>query len=364
MKFYLILVAVFISGCASSPKTSRLANSTSALCSNLLDTQTDKNTLGRLNLVTELSNEQCWKEVISLGTDLRQRSRDKIYNLLAETSELVVPDGTFTDYVLESYERAYLSYLIGQAYLQMGKPDDMHVELLRAYQEGQAELYNYGDDPVNLTLQAVLLENSGNTNEARPLWRRISELKASDTNLKKFATTRMKAIDSGIAGKKHWKVAPQGNFPQILWSMEFTKQKEGYLKIYSNGGFPETQVSEGSLLISTKPWAEKLSHRYDQEYHPLLHLKSWTRLPIGVGLGLATGTAGVGVGAGGCIAAGALASQGGNGNGVGELCEASFELGGYLIKSAEDVTKYSLQPDLRHWEKVPETFLITEIPSN
>ena len=73
-----------------------------------------------------------------------------------------------------------------------------------------------------------------------------------------------------------------------------------------------------------RKWAQKIAKRHEHDYHPLLNLKSWARLPVATGYGLVAGTGAVGVGVGGC-AVGVYLKDNNN-----EICKASIEASGYL----------------------------------
>ena len=98
--------------------------------------------------------------VIEYGTQAQAEFRHKTFRVFKETASVFIPDGTLTDYVLESYERGYLSVLMAASYLHMRQLDDAKVELRRLDHEIFTTLYNYGEDPVNVLLSAVLWEQA------------------------------------------------------------------------------------------------------------------------------------------------------------------------------------------------------------
>ena len=54
----------------------------------------------------------CDEMVIIYGTQAQDEYKYKTFRVLKETSNIFLPDGTFIDYVLESYERGFLSVLL------------------------------------------------------------------------------------------------------------------------------------------------------------------------------------------------------------------------------------------------------------
>lgn len=45
--------------------------------------------------------------------------------------------------------------------------------------------------------------------------------------------------------------------------------------------------------------------------------------------------------------------------GKGALCEVSIRGGLVLMSTAPEVFKWALEPDLRHWERIPASFVVT-----
>jgi hypothetical protein len=95
-------------------------------------------------------------------------------------------------------------------------------------------------------------------------------------------------------------------------------------------------------------------HRYG--YHPLLHVQSWLRLPIGVVYSITTFASGAGIALGGCFVDAAA-------KGDGSLCELSIRGGVALIKQSPKVLHHMLSPDLHHWDNVPASFVFTTAPN-
>ena len=90
--------------------------------------------------------------MILYGEQARSEFRHKTFSLFKETGNVFVPEGAFIDYVLESYERGYLSLLLAASYASVQKQEEAKVELRQLDHELFTTLYNYGEDPVNLLL--------------------------------------------------------------------------------------------------------------------------------------------------------------------------------------------------------------------
>ena len=58
-----------------------------------------------LNLLSEAFAARCDELVVKYGAQARSRFRHKSFSVTRETANVFVPDGTFIDYVMESYER-------------------------------------------------------------------------------------------------------------------------------------------------------------------------------------------------------------------------------------------------------------------
>lgn len=356
----LSILLLWLSACATtSNKFPEMAEYSSNDCFHLYEEGRSRDVLRTLASISKLYEARCFQEVITLGKYVKEKSRDKVYYFFAETAEFVLPDGSLTDYVLESHERAYLSYLMASSYEKLRREEDSHVQLRQAYQEGQALIYNFGDDPVNMALQAAVWENSTQNLHSRPLWKKAAETSPDDLPLQNFVEQRLKAIDQG-APKKKWNILAYGKFPNIDWEMNMGKKSGGYFDLSPMTSFPYTCSSPGSLLISTESWFRKIAIRHHKDYHPLLNVRSWTRLPVGLTMGAITGIAGVGLGVGGCGLAVAMASDSSSGAEAGAyLCGASLQAAGSMIQSSGNVVRYVLEPDLRRWTQVPEAFLIS-----
>jgi hypothetical protein len=350
----------FMAACSTVPAKKIRPAQLVTPCDFELASSGSEDPLVQLKLVSSLYDHKCFSEVVILGREIRDHSRDKVYNIFAETLEFFLPAGSTTEYVLESYERTYLSFLMAASYEHLGQREDSSVEIRRAYDEGKAQIYNYGEDLVNLVLQAVLWENSNEPLNARPFWLKVQR-RSEEAKLQDFASQRISALDQRQSRSGRWRIYSYGHFPQLDWHMNFESKDSGYYEIKQKHAFHKSCASEHSLFISTQDWARKVAIRSRMDYHPLLNLKSWTRLPIGVTLGGTAAVAGIGVGVGGCGAGIYLASAGhGSGDIAGQLCEGSFNLGKEIFNKSGAITNYVLEPDLRNWQQVPEGFYITD----
>ena len=112
-------------------------------------------------------------------------------------------------------------------------------------------------------------------------------------------------------------------------------------------------ASDTGARMSTLRWFEKIAVRHSHAYHPLLNVQSWIRLPFGMAYSLVPLAVGAGVIVGGCVADA-------QGHGNGRLCELSIRGGVALMRQAPKVLKGALEPDFRHWEKIPAAFIVTK----
>ncbi|MCA9423015.1 MAG: hypothetical protein KC592_18490, partial [Nitrospira sp.] len=264
------------------------------------------------------------------------------------------------EYVLESYERAYLSVLLAASYLRTGHIEDAKVELRRLDHELFTPLYNFGEDPVNLVLSAVLWEVLGEPGDARTDWFRVAEPTRSSLltvapTLQAFARKQVARLDQRARPALRWRVYGMGRFPEVDWDFKLFGSSNGYFEIHPKPPFKELCVSETGLRLSTESWFAKIAHRHDHAYHPLLNIQSWIRLPIGVVYGLVPFSLGAGVAVGGCAGAASL-----GGRGSGDLCALSILGGAQLMQIAPTVFQNTVRPDLRHWELVPAAIVVTQ----
>lgn len=310
--------------------------------------------LDTLNRLSEAFAARCDELVAAHGAQARSQFRHKTFSVTRETANVFVPDGTFIEYVLESYERGYLSTLVAGSYLRMHKVEEAKVELRELDHELFASIYNYGEDPVNLLLSAVLWEGLGEIREARVDWLRLRDLqgltKRDNEALRRFAGERVSRIDQGEQAGGEWHIYRVGQFPKLEWDLQFTNSTSGYFSIVPKQPFMASCASETGLRLSTESWFNKLAIRHSHAYHPLLNVQTWIRLPFGLTYSLIPLAAGAGVMVGGCIIDAA-------GNGKGALCQLSVIGGIAIMSTAPRVLEGALRPDLRHWEEVPAAFV-------
>jgi len=309
-----------------------------------------------LNLLSEAFASRCDELVVKYGAQARFRFRHKAFSVTREATNVFVPDGTFIDYVMESYERGYLSNLLSASYIRLRNPEEGKVELRDLDHELFAPIYNYGEDPVNLLLSAVLWEQVGEVREARVDWLRLRDFqgasKKSDGVLRGFAGRRVSGIDNGEGQAGEWHVYRVGRFPGLDWDLQFTSSTSGYFSITPTQPFLESCASATGLRLSTESWFDKIAMRHSHAYHPLLNMQTWIRLPLGLTYSLVPVAAGASVMVGGCMIDMA-------GDGKGALCQLSVVGGMAIMSTAPTVLEGALRPDLRHWDEVPAAIVVT-----
>ena len=316
----------------------------------------DANRIAVLNLLSEASLTHCDDLVVKYGTQARSQFRHKTFSVIRETANVFVPDGTFIEYIMESYERGYLSILLASSYVRLHKVEDAKVELRDLDHELFAPIYNFGEDPVNLLLSAVLWEQLGDVGEARVDWLRLRDFRIftmrEDPPLRRFAEERVNQIDNREEITPEWHVYLVGRFPRLDWDLRFSNSTSGYFSITPAEPFMASCASSTGVLVSTESWFNKIAIRHSHAYHPLLNIQTWIRLPVGLTYSLIPVAAGAGIMVGGCMLDAA-------GNGKGSLCQLSVVGGVALMRTAPQVLEGALRPDLRHWERVPAAVVVT-----
>ena len=309
-----------------------------------------------LNRLADAFTGRCYDTVILYAEKARSEFRHKMFSLMKETGNVFVPEGSFIDYVMESYERGYLSLLLAASYANVQKPDEAKVELRQLDHELFTPLYNYGEDPVNLLLSAVLWERVGEVNEARVDWLRLRDLgmmwKGQQEAVRAFAARQVAQIDEGQGFSESWHVYGIGRFPDLTWDLQFFGSTSGYFSVKTKEEFLPACQSDTGVRLSTKSWFDKVAIRHSHGYHPLLNVQAWIRLPVGLTYSLIPLAAGAGIMVGGCMLDAAAKGNGG-------LCELSVIGGVALMRTAPAVMEGALRPDLRHWEHVPAAFVVT-----
>lgn len=352
--FYFLLAIPLLVSCQTAPlvKTAIHSQTSNAICRQELSTLDETEPLSVLSTVTFLYQKGCYRETIYLGRQAQRLYQDKEYSLTAELTSVFIPEGRNTAYVMESYERAFLSFILARSYQKLGLTESAEVELRKSYNEQRADIYNYGDDPINLLLLATQWEGSDEPQIARSFWKRAHELSDLES-VKSLASERLQGLDRNEQPQSsQWHVYQVDYFPEIDWSFQFSKVGDSYYKVTNTTSFPKSCRSDTGILVPTKEWLSKINQRYQNHYHPLLNLKSWVRLPIGVAYGATTLLAGAAVGIGGCVLF----------EGSDSGCKAAFEAGMGIADQTDDVVNYTLSPDLRHWDKVPGGIIISKVP--
>jgi hypothetical protein len=348
-----ILLALSLTGCG----TTQHARSYRGIPCDQIEARIDfDNRIETLNILSEGFYYRCFDEVIVHGKRARDTFRHKTFSITRETGNIFLPEETLIEYVMESYERGFLSFLIAASYQQKNDPQGAKIELRRMDDELKAGLYNYGEDPVNILLQAILWEHLKEPDEARVDWRNIQEQDQIDEVIQAFATEQIRLIDDNMFAEKRWKVFAIGRFPEITWDLKFVNSDSGYFSVQSVRPFLTDCASETGLRISTRSWMNKIAMRHDDGYHPLVNARTWIRLPVGIAYSITTFSSGAALIIGGCAADA-------YGGGDGALCLVSVKGGAALMGKSPKVLNYTLKPDFRHWENVPESFLFTRADS-
>jgi hypothetical protein len=357
---YVVLLASFLTSCHRGD----LRQAASVQCGEIERAIDLSHPIQALNLISDAFAHRCHAVVLTYAPQIQAEFRLKMFSLVNETASVFLPDGLLTEYVLESYERGYLTVLLAATYVAVGQPDDARVELRRLDHELFTPLYNYGEDPVNLLLSAILWERLGESGEARVDWLRLRDLKSVLTGdelpIRAFADHQVSRLDDAGSAQVSWQVHTGGVFPSVHWDLQFLGSTNGYFLVTPESAFDRACVSETGLRISTRSWFEKIATRHAHRYHPLLNVQSWIRLPVGMVYSLMPVAAGAGIAVGGCALDVAIS---GKSHGGGALCQVSIQGGIVLASQAPKVLKGSLEPDLRHWERVPAVLVMTTAPS-
>ncbi|HRO68362.1 MAG TPA: hypothetical protein PL182_12405, partial [Pseudobdellovibrionaceae bacterium] len=352
MKTVWIFVLVVLTSCAGrSPKNLPLMEPTSSSCQVSWMSLDEKPVPALLRGVNSLYQEGCDNEVMGLGRLILERSRDKVYSISREASEFFLSDGVSTDYVLEGYERVYLSLLMSMSALRSGRPSLAEMHLRKAGEDQRAQIANPTDDPVLTALQATLWENLGQASNARPYWKRLREKRSASGGLRAFADAQIKRLDRDKAPTS-WiiSVSPQ-RMPAPRWkSTRFSFEGQIYDFQPDRSFVPACEAPAGSAaLMATESWFQELRNRHSIDRRPLTMAKGLTRGAIGVTFAATVGAAGVGLAVLGC----------GSERGSQAACEASLKMAFALASLGFTLTESYLEPDVRHWENLPGGFYLS-----
>ena len=209
------VLAFLSSSCATVPRAPSPKTYTSDVCRRSFQQSRNASTDKQLDMITQLFSDHCFSEVISLGQYARSKDREKFFSATKEIAELFIPEGSLTDYSLESYERAYLSLLISLSFNNLGQTEAAMVELRRTSSEVRAQLYNYGEDPVLTLLQAAIWD-SIDPSSARAFWRKLTEFDFLDGEIRKFANQRVEEIDRLPNQNLKWRIYGYGQLPKSI----------------------------------------------------------------------------------------------------------------------------------------------------
>lgn len=261
--------------------------------------------IGTLNRLADAFAEGCHELVIVHGEKARSEFRHKTFSIMRETTSVFIPEGTFIEYVLESYERGYLSLLLAASYAYVHRLEEAKVELRQLDHELFTTLYNFGEDPVNLLLAAVLWERVGEPREARVEWLRLRDLEGSSTGqepaVRDFAARQVQRIDEGRTASDEWTIYSIGRFPDLTWDLRFFEATNGYFSVEARELFLPACQSDTRLRLSTRSWFDKIALRHSHAYHPLLSAQAWIRLPVGLIYAILPVAAAAGIVVGGCV---------------------------------------------------------------
>jgi hypothetical protein len=339
---HVLICCVVLSGCQSFSQTAGQHAQPGILspCDQIEAHIDMRDRIETLRAIAQAFDLGCYETVLTYGTQAQTDYRYKTFSVLK----------------LESYERGFLTVLLAASYYHLDNPEAAKVELRRLDHEIFTPLYNYGEDPVNLLFSAVLWEVLHESEEARVDWTLLQRQDDVAEDIRRFARQRLARMDGSEDISRKWTIAAIGNFPDIDWDVKFVKADSGYFSVKPRQSFPEPCASESGVRISTASWFEKIAVRHSYGYHPLLHVQSWVRLPVGVVYSITTFASGAGIAIGGCFADAAA-------QGDGSLCELCIRGGVALIQQSPKVLQRMLCPDLRHWDNVPASFVFTTAPN-
>lgn len=351
---YIYLFVVFCVSCVDRNGPVDISLEGPEFCSALKKRVDWSDAITSLNNISFFYRKGCYEDVIEQVTFARKNLSHKTFSVAKEALEFLIPEGKVTDYVLESYERGYLSFLSAASYAKLDKPRQVVPELNKLYNEETALTYNHGRDPVNALVQAAMWDNFKDFGfSSRPFWLWLERQDDVDPIIRKFAKDRIKGIDELSSGEspRQWRVYELGRFPDVDWEMKFTDNEHGYFRVTPRQSFPSACVDNQVVLLPTQSWFAKIGIRHAHSYHPLVNVKSWIRLPVGLALGLSTYTTGAAIAIGGCVADAQAQAKG-------NLCQLSMQGAKAVMDLSPGVVKYVLEPDLRHWRELPAAVVV------
>lgn len=318
-------------GCVLIPKkkTSDYITSSSS-CTEIISMARESRIEMRLNYLLPLYKKNCYQEVIALGSEIRQSNRDKYISISQELAEAVAYEGYSKEYVLEAYERIFLSILISISYQNLNQFPEAQIELNKAYDESVAKIYNSGEDEINTFLQALLWNRLSGYEKAAPFFRKIDETKEWHTHLKKFA----KKIATEITRQKRSKtidIYTLNQMPKVHFDWF-----ENYSEIFSPRLSVKDCISSDGIILTTADWVKQIESRDKDGKDPLLIYKRAARLPVASLLSALVIGIGVSV----------SANAGGH---SGEALAVTAIL-------AYETFIGAMAPDMRYWYELPQAF--------
>lgn len=293
----------------------------------------------RLEGIYPLFSKACYQQVLSIGKSIQGEIRDKTYSITKESSELILYEGTVKKYVLESYERTHLAYIMALSYFEMGDLDNTKVQLRFANDEMLAQTYNTGEDELNLLLMADLWERLGSPDEALPNYRKILTFQNLGSALTSFVQAKISTLESKNYSKKK---SPQlhiyavGDFPNIIYNGGTSPFYEKY-----SMGYPlKNCQSQTGFLFNTHDWIRQISLRGHDDVSTY---KKAVRTPFVI---LYTGT----ILAAGIYASILIAPSSAEGATLLTIATLGLASRTFINGSA---------PDMHYWSELPSGFIIT-----
>lgn len=257
-------------------------------CTESLSRVRKKTDIGGLNLVRQMYHNACYQEVIAAAQYIRAQFRDQTISLTRDLSEVVFYEGTFVDYQMESYERTYLTILVALAYYKQNQIPAVEVELRKAYEESTAVLETKGQDRITLLMMALLWENIGKPEMARPLFKRIIEL--SGPKVDPIYNLARELHDIPRQGRPQWQITELSNLPEMnvtsQSSVEFrypeyqTTDADGK-KSFDYTYYKIRNCTESSTqILATDDWLKFLNDRIQFPSNVKSNIKKMARLPL------------------------------------------------------------------------------------
>lgn len=337
MKNFLgILLAILVSaGCSLLPKkkTSFWIDSTST-CESIVSHINSSGIEMKLNYLIRLYKNSCNIELIKIAAEIRNQNRDKYYSIVKEAAEVVLYEGYAKDYVLESYERTYLSILMALAYRNLKDFSGMEIELNRAYNESVAQIYNSGEDEITVFLQGLLWLDLFGPEKALPFFKKIEGNPLWHSHLKLYASQIYKNAASNQKVKISIYVVHQ--MPEI----HFSRIGHAY-EVFKPSPKLKDCISPNGILLTTSNWVNQIKDRDNSKKDGLLNYKRAARIPISS------------IYAGAVLVGGVALYSLAPSSGMSHYILAAALLGSYTTFWD------GMAPDIRYWSELPQAFYFT-----